>query len=56
MKASKPGDDRCLEPPATLEPAFEHWRRRQRLARPDDIPLGADRALLGYVAALRRHG
>ena len=44
-----------LEPPARLEPALEHRRHRQRVARPEQVPLRPDRALLGHVTALRRH-
>jgi Domain of unknown function (DUF2470) len=41
--------------PAAGQPAGQRRRRRQRIAGPDDIPLRADRALLGDVSALRRH-
>ena len=51
----KPGDDICLELPASREPALEHRRIRAGLGRPDEIPLGSDRAPLGYITALRWH-
>ena len=55
MKRGKPGDHLCLEPPATRQPTLNQPRRRQRVARPDRVPLGANRALLGHITALRRH-
>ena len=55
MKREKAGGDFCLELLAPREPAGKHRRRRQGLAWPDDVPLGADRALLGHITALRWH-
>jgi len=55
VKREKSGGNFCLELLAPREPARKHRRRRQGLAWPDDVPLGADRALLGHITALRWH-
>ena len=55
VKREKAGGDFCLELPAPREPALKHRRRRQGLTWPDDVPLGADRTLLGHITALRWH-
>ena len=55
VKREKAGDDFCLELLAPRKPARKHRRRRQGLTRPDGVPLGADRALLGHITALRWH-
>ena len=52
---AKAGDDLALELDTAGEPAAEHRRNRQRLARPDHVPLGPDRALLSRVSAKRRY-
>jgi len=55
MKGEQLGDDPGLELPAAGEPALEHRRHRPGVGWPDEIPLSADRALLGYITALRWH-
>ena len=55
VKREKAGGDFFLELPAPREPARQHRRRRPGLTWPDDVPLGADRALLGHITALRWH-
>jgi hypothetical protein len=53
VESEQLGDDLGLELPAAREPAREHRRHRPGRGRPDEVPLGADRALLGDIAALR---
>src|SRR5262249_9727220 len=55
VQREKAGGDFCLELKTPLEPARQDRRRRQGLRWPDDVPLGADRALLGHITALRWH-
>ena len=55
VKREKAAGDFFLELLAPREPARQHRRRRQGLTWPDDVPLGADRALLGHITALRWH-
>src|SRR5262249_10396604 len=56
MTQAERGDDPRLEFPSPSEPALHRCRRRQRLTRPDRVPLRADRTLFGYITALRRRG
>ena len=55
VKSEQLGGDLGLELPAPGEPALEHRRRGPRVGGPDEVPLSADRALLGDIAALRWH-
>ena len=48
-------DSLGLEPAARREAPLKHPRDRQRIARPDQLPLRPHRALLGQVTALWRH-
>ena len=56
VQRHQPRDHLALELAAAREPSLHQPRDRQRVARPDDVPLSAHRALLGHVPALRRHG
>jgi hypothetical protein len=52
MEGEQLGDDLGLESPAAGEPALKHRRRRPGVGRPDEVPLSANRALLGHITAL----
>src|SRR5262249_62017941 len=56
MKLRQRFGDPGLELDAADKPALERGRGRQRLAWTDGVPLGADGALLGDVAALQWYG
>jgi len=53
VKFEEPRHGLRLEVAPAREQALPKRRRRQRLARPDRVPLGTRRALLGDIAALR---